>query len=54
MVGAACLSATESRAQTPAAASASSAVTMPTITGKTTEGKPFALSSLKGKGVLVL
>lgn len=51
---ASCLVVFEARAQTPVAASTSAAVTMPSITGKTIEGKPFALSSLKGKVVLVL
>jgi len=42
------------RAQTPPPAVAPAAVSMPAISGKTIDGRPFALSSLKGKVVLVL
>lgn len=47
--------ASPSRAQTPPAVpKAQAAVAAPQIEGKTVEGKPFTLPSLKGKVVLVL
>lgn len=43
-----------SQAQTPPPMKAESAAAAPHIEGKTVEGKPFRLSSLKGKVVLLL
>ena len=40
--------------QTAASKQSAAAVSMPTIEGKTTDGKAFTLSSLKGKVVLIM
>ena len=53
MAGAAGAGLTEAQAQAPPGTTAAP-VTLPSITGKTIDGKPFVLSSLKGKVVLVL
>lgn len=54
MAGAAWLGLPPAGAQAPKAVGTAAAVTMPTIQGNTIDGKPFKLSSLKGKAVLVL